>query len=160
MTNTDILLGAAAPAVKGLKEAQFEADSTGILLFGDNDFADLPEQHRKIITHHEASVAVEKLVAQGKVLPLHQSAIMEFMDALDDGQSVAFSDGTETSKSAWFLDYLTRQSEMVSFGEADQYQPSTAATPPAGFPLTQTDRLCKFRQTNWPNPKGFLSLMP
>lgn len=112
-------LGAAAPAVKGLKEAQFEEGGAGVVSFGDNDFADLPEQHRKMITRHQTKVAIEKLIAQGKVLPLHQSGITDFMDALDDGQSVAFSDGTETSKSAWFLEYLEKQPEMVSFGAAD-----------------------------------------
>lgn len=136
---TDVLrgfLGAAAPAVKGLKEAQFEADNAGVLFFGDNDFADLPEQHRKMITRHQTSVVIEKLITQGKVLPLHQSGIMDFMDALDDGQSVAFADGTETSKSAWFLEYLEKQPEMVSFGEidlGDAIPTHTDTTTPSGF---------------------------
>ena len=105
-------------------------------MFGDDDFADLPEQHRKMITHHETSVAIEKLIAQGKVLPLHQSAIMDFMDALDDGQSVEFSDGSQTSKRAWFLEYLEKQPEMVSFDAADmgKIPPiSTSSNTPSGF---------------------------
>ena len=54
-------------------------------MFGDDGFADLPEQHCKMITRHETKVAVEKLITQGKALPLHQSAIMDFIGALDDG---------------------------------------------------------------------------
>ncbi|KPU83930.1 hypothetical protein JI58_06910 [Marinosulfonomonas sp. PRT-SC04] len=129
-------LGAAAPAVKGLKEAQFEADNAGIISFGDNDFADLPEQHRKMITRHKTEIAIEKLITQGKILPLHQSGIMDFMDALDDGQSVAFADGTETSKSAWFLEYLEKQPETVSFGEIDlgeEMSTTAYSNTPSGF---------------------------
>ena len=58
------------------------------------------------------------------------------MDALDDGQSVEFSDGSQTSKSAWLLEYLEKQPEMVSFGAADmgEIPPiSTGSNTPSGF---------------------------
>lgn len=130
-------LGASAPAVKGLKEAEFEAGETGILSFGENDFVDLPEEHRKMITHHETERAIDALINAGKVLPLHKSKIMDFVAALDDGQSVVFADGDEASKRQWFLDYLGQQPVAVSFGAADigDTLPSVSGDPhtPSGY---------------------------
>lgn len=120
-------LGAAAPAVKGLKEAEFEVGETGILSFGENDFVDLPEQHRKMITHHETERTVDELVNAGKVLPLHKTGVMDFVAALDDGQSMVFADGNEASKRQWFLDYLAQQPVVVSFGAADMGDGQTNA---------------------------------
>ena len=112
-------LGAAAPAVNGLKEVEFGNDDSGIVSFGDDDFADLPEHHRKTIMRHENDVLLEGLISDGKLLPLHKNDIMDFVDAFDDAQSVSFSDGSESGMRDWFLNFLQRQSVVVSFGAQD-----------------------------------------
>ncbi|WP_432449038.1 hypothetical protein [Aliiroseovarius marinus] len=112
-------LGAAAPAVPGLKDAAFNSDETGTVEFGDDDIADLPVEHLRMMARHHHEITLDKLVGEGKLLPSHKIQMLDFVSALDDGTSVSFSDGCTQGKADWLLRYLKSQPPMVSFGELD-----------------------------------------
>jgi len=112
-------LGAASPAVPGLKDAEFNANESGIVSFGDDDIADLPAEHLATIARHHHEVAIEKLIADGKLLPLHKDRVLDFVSAVDDGSAVSFSDGSTQSKAEWLLEFIAAQPTMVQFGAFD-----------------------------------------
>lgn len=112
-------LGAAAPAVPGLKDAEFKADESGIVAFGEDDIADLPAEHLRIMARHQHEVALEKLIADGRLLPLHKAQMLDFVSALDDGSAVSFADGATKGKAEWLLEFLAAQPKQVTFGALD-----------------------------------------
>ena len=112
-------LGAASPAVPGLKDAEFNANESGIVSFGDDDIADLPAEHLATIARHHHEVAIEKLITDGKLLPLHKTQVLDFVSAVDDGSAVSFSDGATQGKAEWLLEFIAAQPKMVQFGAFD-----------------------------------------
>lgn len=116
-------LGAAAPAVPGLIPVKFSGgvqdymtfsqDKPGDLAFAQND--ELARLRRQV---REAEI--EKLIDQGRVLPLFKNEIVAFAASLDDSETVSFSEnGQASTRKDWFLSYLARQPQVVSFGEMD-----------------------------------------
>lgn len=61
---------------------------------------------------------VEKLVQDGRILPMFKDEVIAFAASLDDSQTVSFSaDGEATTRKDWFMSYLAKQPQVVSFGE-------------------------------------------
>jgi len=133
-------LGAAAPAVKGLKPVEF-ASAEEWLAFGELDAEAMAnhyerelEKLRQKVQADEAAnqqnefelrklrheKRVDKLVGDGKVLPWAKEGMVAFMAGLDDTDTVAFADGEdEQTQADWFFDYLEKQPTVVPFGETD-----------------------------------------
>jgi hypothetical protein len=115
-------LGAASPAVPGLKPVKFSDLSGGIVLEQDNpafaEFATRDELAR--LRRQVREQEVEKLVAAGRVLPLFKDEVIAFASSLDDHETVSFAEGgAATTRKDWFLSYLARQPKVVSFGAMD-----------------------------------------
>ena len=130
-------LGAAAPAVPGLKPVSFSDWADSITLHqGEHvgaDFAAPDELGRlkRQLREHE----VEKLVQEGRVLPVFKDEVIAFAASLDDRETVSFSEGAETAtRKDWFMSYLARQPQVVSFGAMDlgpdPFDPRDAAAHP------------------------------
>lgn len=109
-------LGAAAPAVKGLKPVEFCESEKGILSFGEEDFIDLPPEFEHRLRHYENERFIEGLMRNGKVLPAHGPELVAFMDAMDDSHSVAFADGSESAPLDWLRDFLNEQPAHIPYG--------------------------------------------
>jgi hypothetical protein len=137
-------LGAAAPAVSGLKPVKFSGDAgEAITLQQDCAFAANPDRDELAALRHEKRAwNVEKLIEQGKMLPTFKSEVLAFAASLDDSESVSFSDGTETTRAKWFMDYLAKQPQVVSYG-AMRLDPAPARADarqitPEGYSVDQT----------------------
>ena len=129
-------LGAAAPAVPGLKPVKFSHASDAISFYqGEPEKADFAasdevQRLRRQLREHE----VEKLVQEGRVLPLFKDEVIAFAASLDDRETVSFSDGAEAAtRKDWFMSYLARQPQVVSFGAMDlgpnPFEPREAGIP-------------------------------
>lgn len=116
-------LGAAAPAVPGLKPVHFAGDPGGAMIISqDNpayaEFAASDELTR--LRRQVREREVEELVAAGKVLPLFRDEVIAFAASLDDSEAVSFADGSDAvTPKNWFMSYLSRQPQVVSFGAMD-----------------------------------------
>lgn len=62
---------------------------------------------------------LEKLIDQGRLLPVLKAEVLEFATGLDMADTVSFSDGVETTQRDWFMGYLAKQPQVVSFGAMD-----------------------------------------
>jgi len=121
-------LGAAAPAVQGLRPVSFADDGSDILSFGD-EFAELADRER-IVAERESMLRfaetrsfVEKMVDEGRVLPREQDGLVAFMAELDNNGVIEFSEaGSATKTTLGRLDWLKRmiaqRPSLVPFGEA------------------------------------------
>lgn len=112
-------LGAAAPAVPGLKPVKFSGAPCGAIdLYQDNPaFASSDELAR--LRRQVREQEVEKLIAEGRVLPVFKEEVISFTASLDDAETVSFAEGKASTRKDWFLDYLSRQPKVVSFGTVD-----------------------------------------
>ncbi|CAK0772402.1 Mu-like prophage I protein [uncultured Gammaproteobacteria bacterium] len=95
-------LGAAAPAVTGLKPVSFGADSAGVIEFTESDAFDLREwnlaERERALQSREAAfadqlrvsrenadtAAIEELITGGKVLPGEWAKVLAFMTSLGE----------------------------------------------------------------------------
>ncbi|WP_170432967.1 hypothetical protein [Ruegeria arenilitoris] len=112
-------LGAAAPAVKGLKPVEFAAAEEW-LAFGELDAEAVAAHYELELCKMRHQGRVEDLVSAGKVLPWAKEGMVAFMAGLDDSEMVAFADGEEQRTQVdWFFDYLEKQPAVVEFGETD-----------------------------------------
>jgi len=109
-------LGAAAPAVKGLKPAEFSGSGLGVIEFGEDDIAFAEEIAAKAIQRYENQRAMEILMDKGKLLPCHAEDMLCFVESLDNSETVSFAAGDMCSRD-WFLNYLEEHPSIVSFGE-------------------------------------------
>lgn len=113
-------LGAAVPAVKGMKPVTFADGKTGILTFGDDGYSTVAAEYEARIRAIETRHQVEKLVAEGLLLPRHEAGMVAFLEKLDDGSVIRFSGGvgeeTEGHRS-WFLRFMAEQPKLVSYGK-------------------------------------------
>lgn len=116
-------LGATAPAVPGLKPVKFAGSTVDALeIYQDNpafaaakDLDELARLRRDLRAHE-----VEKLIGEGRVLPIFKDEVIAFAASLDDSQAVSFSDGGEAvTRKNWFMSYLAKQPQVVSFGTFD-----------------------------------------
>ena len=119
-------LGATAPAVPGLKPVRFAGAAGGIELNQDNpasaEFAASDELVR--LRREAREYEVEKLIREGRVLPAFKDEVIAFAASLDDSQTVSFAEGAEAvSRRNWFMSYLARQPQAVSFGEFNMDAP-------------------------------------
>ena len=56
----------------------------------------------------------------GRVLPIFRDEVIAFAASLDDSQTVSFADGgAAVTRKNWFMSYLAKQPQMVSFGTFD-----------------------------------------
>lgn len=137
-------LGAAAPAVPGLKPVAFAGADSDTLEFSQDVrpafFAEQDELHKLRGEVREAKL--ETLITQGRVLPTFKAEILTFADSLDVSETVSFSDGCETTRQEWFFSYLARQPVLVSFGEVDISQAHQVDDPqfvaPEGYTYDRT----------------------
>lgn len=124
-------LGAAAPAVKGLKPVSMAGDGNGTVTFGEDDIEDLPAHLVQRLQRRENDLFLEKVIEQGRVLPVFKTDLLSFMDNLDNGAVVAFADGRERGLLDWFRRFLESQPAVVSFGAIDLGpDPTTSAAMP------------------------------
>lgn len=133
-------LGAAAPAVPGLKPVQFAAHDSSPSVYLSQaaphaamSFAEHEELSR--LRRELAGQKIEKLIDAGKVLPIFKDEVMQFAASLDDRQTVSFTDTGDVTRRNWFMSYLERQPKFVSFGAMDlgpmpdEARPGTANVP-------------------------------
>lgn len=116
-------LGATAPAVPGLKPVKFSDDAgEAIHLVQDNPrvaaFAN-PDSEIAKLRRQLREQEVEKLIGQGRVLPVFKDEVVAFASSLDDSETVSFSEGNTATRKDWFMSYLARQPQVVSFGAMD-----------------------------------------
>lgn len=112
-------LGAMPPAVKGLKEARFSQDESGVMAFGEDDIYGLPHEYIHQIQAVENSVMIDKLLDTGQLHPKHRDQVLEFANALDNSESISFSDGAEHGKRDWFLKFLSEVPKFIEYGQYD-----------------------------------------
>ncbi|MDN5788510.1 hypothetical protein [Pseudorhodobacter sp.] len=63
---------------------------------------------------------IDRLIDQDRVLPVFKDEVLAFAATLDDQETVSFSEGAPAStRKDWFMSYLARQPQVISFGEMD-----------------------------------------
>lgn len=62
---------------------------------------------------------LEKLIDQGRLLPVLKAEVLEFATGLDMVDTVSFSGDVEATQRDWFMGYLAKQPKVVSFGAMD-----------------------------------------
>ena len=147
-------LGAAAPAVPGLKPVSFAGVSADMIEFSQDVkpvfFAEQDELLR--LRAAARGYKVEALIEQGRVLPAFKDEILTFTETLDTSETVSFSDGTQATQQDWFFSYLARQPALVQFGAIDMSQAHSVDDPqfvaPEGYSYDRTheDLYVKARQ--------------
>lgn len=88
-------LGAAAPAVTGLKEASFSNHESGVVAFGEDDIHGLPAEYVNQIQAHENGVAIDKLIADGRILAMHRDQVLDFANALAKAENISFEEAVK-----------------------------------------------------------------
>lgn len=117
-------LGAAAPAVPGLKPVQFSGAGADSVEFSQDrqesaDFSSNERAELEALRKERNDGKLEKLINEGRILPVFKAEILEFVGSLDASETFSFSEGQETTCRDWFLSYLERQPKVVSFGAFD-----------------------------------------
>lgn len=99
-------LGAAAPAVPGLKPVKFAGGDADSLPFYQGEFAaadfaadDELSRLRRAVREQE----VERLISEGRVLPAFKAEVIAFAASLDDSEIVSFSEGQTATRKDWFM---------------------------------------------------------
>lgn len=129
-------LGAAAPAVSGLKTAAFGADESGVVTFGALDQGEEAAFYKAEISRMKAEAFLEEQVNAGRLLPLHVSGAAAFMVAISDLDAVSFADGDETKTETpadWFKQFLKKQPKLVNYGLHAELQRPLQPTDPSSF---------------------------
>lgn len=111
-------LGAAAPAVKGLKPVEFASEADQWIAFGEVDADALVKEYETRMRIMRSEQQIENLIDEGKVLPYARDGLLCFIGGLDDQDMVAFSEneGEEQTQAEWFLQYLKEQPNVVPLG--------------------------------------------
>lgn len=114
-------LGAAAPAVPGLKPVKFAGDFASCFAISQEVAAPLSAEQIELKELRRASLdrQVEDLVDQGRVLPVFKEEVLSFAAHLGSTDSINFANGSQLPARDWFFDYLAKQPVMVSFGAMD-----------------------------------------
>lgn len=115
-------LGAAAPAVKGLRPVAFD-DSSEVIEF--EDFTLSLREHalsvRERAWARSQNMAAIDAASKGGRLPIGlKDEAIAFMDSLSDDSTMSFSDGDEIvtrSQTTWFASFLDRLPVPVALGE-------------------------------------------
>ena len=110
-------LGAAAPAVKGLKPAEFSDGESNWLAFAGPSMEQIMRRHQAAMQLVQNERDLEKLIEQGKVLPCEKDEMLSFMACLNRSTEIEFCAGGERqSMKDWFRGYLSRIPAIVPFG--------------------------------------------
>ncbi|MET3611784.1 hypothetical protein ABID16_000089 [Rhizobium aquaticum] len=116
-------LGGASPAVPGLKPVQFSHVAGGTFdLQQSVEFAGFSSGERRefeALRRERAAMRIERLIEDGRVLPVFRDEVVDFAASLDSSDTISFADGPKTTSRDWFLSYLERQPKVVSFGAVD-----------------------------------------
>ena len=145
-------LGAAVPAVKGMRQVQFSARGQGVLDFADPALLAMQADFDASLRGTENRRLVEGLISEGRVLPLHESGLLAFMDKLDDASVLSFSEHGQATTSGhleWFRGFLKGLPQVVSFGAYPmgdmprQSRELSGVTLPDGYTVSN-DRLDDF----------------
>ncbi len=122
-------LGAAAPAVPGLKPVSLSADDNEtITLAGDISFSQGDEldamarisELEAQLANKEAENFVEEMIDQGRILPCNKEGVISFMENLSGTEEFSFSEGGEIVKkpgTEWFENYIRSNPAIVCFSE-------------------------------------------
>lgn len=142
-------LGAAAPAVSGLKPVEFAGDDTGLVEFQapPAKVMEHPEVRRALARNTDRQM-VEGLAEDGHIAPYNVDPCVAFMDGLEElGQDYAFADGQGAQKvpADWFRDFLRSLAHNLPNGQVvhdDRQDEATvlAFTAPSGYDVDR-DRL-------------------
>jgi len=114
-------LGAAAPAVPGLKPIKFAGSDTSCFAISQEFAAPPSPEQIELEELRRASLdqTVEKLIEQGQVLPAFKEDILSFASHLSNSDFINFADGSPQPARDWFFDYLSKQPPVISFGALD-----------------------------------------
>lgn len=112
-------LGAAAPVVKGMKPAKFAGGDDGAIDFADPSMVAMQAEFDRQMRRADADAFVEKLIGEGRVLPVFKDGLMNFMESVDDASVMSFAEGGETvtnGRREWFKSFLSRLPPVITFG--------------------------------------------
>lgn len=73
------------------------------------------ESFRREKLDHE----LEKLIDQGRLLPVFKAGALDFAASLEASDTLSFSAGTQVTQRDWFMGFLARLPQVVSFGAMD-----------------------------------------
>lgn len=125
-------LGAAPPAVKGLRPAEFAGAGDGVVSFDDGT-VDLREwslaERERVLRQREDEAFVGDMLRQARFPSGLKDGVLSFMESLSDNGVVAFSDMGEPATAGqreWFRRFVTSLPPMLAFGE---FAPENKATP-------------------------------
>lgn len=113
-------LGATAPAVKGLRAVKFAGDTSGVVMFGEDAIAAFAESiETKVRAKYENAALLDKVITEGRFLPIFKDGAMSFMEQLDAQGVIQFAEHGMRSKTPleWFRDFLKGQPIVVTFGQ-------------------------------------------
>jgi len=111
-------LGAATPAVSGLKPIEFsinEEQETYEFQTHIDERLQLAAM-QKALLRQEHDMFLEKLADQGKFLPCYKDDMLCFMDEISHNQEISFSDGKENKPIDFFKDYLSNVPTLIDLG--------------------------------------------
>ncbi|MBX3597307.1 MAG: hypothetical protein KF874_07025 [Rhizobiaceae bacterium] len=116
-------LGAAAPAVPGLKPVQFSNGANDCIEFahdirGIGAFASTDDE-LKALRKQVAEQEMERFITEGRLLPAFKAEAIDFAASLDASETISFADGENTTRREWFMSFLSRQPKVISFGRHD-----------------------------------------
>jgi len=158
-------LGAAAPAVKGMKQAHFAAISEGVLCFGAGETpeeirASYEAELRRLRTDANAAFC-DQLQREGRLLPVHKAGMVAFMSQLEGAGTLSFSEAGVTKQMPsveWLKTYLAQQPAVVPLGHVDMSEVPEGAfveglSVPQGFKVdaqgaAQRERILSYAEAN------------
>lgn len=137
-------LGAAAPAVTGLKPVAFSEEDDGVVSFDTGDFdREAALRGREDAVRREGNrLFLDRLVNEARVHPGEREAVASFMECLDNEGVVSFADadGKPSSIGAadWFRNWLSSRTPIVTVGVICPPGPLSGAAftdyePPPGY---------------------------
>lgn len=116
-------LGGAAPAVSGLEPVGFTDSSGAALVFAEDSlFAE-----RAAISREREEMRLEKLIAEGHILPRERAELLTFMGSLDGEATFAFADGKRQTPREWFASWLQSRPKIVDFSALPREDDLTSA---------------------------------
>jgi hypothetical protein len=133
------LLGAAPPAVKGLRPVELGEEDDGVATFADAVTGAPPEGRELELGRREAALFVDEPIGQGRVLPASRDLVMALLTGIADAGLISFADAvgevSETPAAA-LRRFLSSLPPVVHFGElsrGDRDHGTADFVAPAGF---------------------------
>ncbi len=128
-------LGAAAPAVSGLKSVAFGADEGGVVTFGAIDKGEEAAFYKAEFERMKTSAFLEEQIREGRLLPAHVQGAAAFMAAIGELDAVSFAAGEDAKETPldWFKRYVRQQPKVVTYGRMPELQRGYEDNAPAAF---------------------------